>query len=366
MYSLKFIKLIVTSLILILIGCSGHQPSAEWNPGVILGEKTFQKNIWTDVIENRFIHDIKTEKSISQDSSETAVVITSSGQAFWTDIKGKLKKTINFNFEGKLIVFFNFFPTSKILFLNRGGGWQPVSVYDRTGQCLWSYGNNEKDETPENMAGGDINGDGKPEFVVGSDNITCFNSVGRVLWKQPGKGIWHVEVIDLNGDGKGEIVHSNSDGFMVVRNDRGDIFKTIRLPFYFGHFSLINCPTAKGNKDYIIASAEGKIYIIEPLEGKKVASFNAPMAPENSVQGVFVHFENNKKPYLAVVVKVKPTWQRSILFIYSSEGNLIYQEILATYYPALSPLLKDKKSVESLLVGGPGVIWEYKLREQKD
>lgn len=314
-------------------------------------------------MENRFVHDINVEKDSSTDSLRAQVVICCSDQAFITDVKGNLNYTTNFGFAGSSIALFNTFPKTSIWYLNRGGGWQPVSVYDKAGKCLWSYGNHEKDETPDNMAGGDINGDGTPEFAIGCNGgiITCLDKEGKSLWRQSSKGTWHTEIIDIDGDGKGEIVHSDADGLMVVRNQKGEIVNTRKLPFYLTEFNLINWPNARSATQFLIAGAFYKIYVIDPKDGKIVASFDAPRALTNYIQGTFVHFANNTKPYLAVVVMIKATWQRSILFIYSPEGALIYQEILATYYPALTTLPGNRAGVESLLVGGPGVVWKYDL-----
>jgi hypothetical protein len=92
-------------------------------------------------------------------------------------------------------------------FLDRGGhGWSDASLYGKDGHLLWAYGGMPG---VDDMAAGDLDGDGQPEFVVGfngAGGLRCLDDTAHEQWRKMGGNIWHVEIVDMDGDGKPEII----------------------------------------------------------------------------------------------------------------------------------------------------------------
>ena len=100
--------------------------------------------------------------------------------------------------------------------------WEDCEVLDSNGQLLWktpqSNGN-----VPDDIAAGDVNGDGILEFAVGyngNGGVSLLDKSGQVLWNNRQTGdVWHAEMADIYNDGKDEIIHSGD----------GDPFPTRRM-----------------------------------------------------------------------------------------------------------------------------------------
>jgi hypothetical protein len=252
--------------------------------------------------------------------------------------------------------------TGDLNFLNRGGGWGPVSLYSSKGELLWSYGLNGP--SPYDMIADDIDGDGNLKFVIGTGkNIFMVNYKHEVVWEQPESNVWHIEILDVDNDGKKEIVHSNAQGGLIIRDKDGKSLRRLKLPIYFSDFSLLNWSFGKNKMlTYLLAENE-KIYAVNSQTFKKIVQFDAPRAPSKFTRGTQVLFDSKQQPYFAAVVSAEASSNRSILYIYSHNGGLVYNEVIAAFDPGLLTIRNKKTDTEKLLVGGNGMIWEYSLKE---
>lgn len=71
-----------------------------------------------------------------------------------------------------------------------------------------------------------------------------------------------------------------------------------------------------------------------------------------------VRFGNGQAPYFAAVV----WWMkedRSVLFIYSAEQNLVYREVIGERCGSIAAVPGDDDGSQKLLVGGTGTVWAY-------
>lgn len=107
-------------------------------------------------------------------------------------------------------------------FLDRGSGWQSAGLLGSDGEVLWSL---DSVTGVDDIAAGDLDGDGILEFVVGwngADGLWRHDSRGRVLWRTPDDNVWSVAIVDVDGDGRQEIVHTNGRNAVPAARGSGE------------------------------------------------------------------------------------------------------------------------------------------------
>ncbi len=89
-----------------------------------------------------------------------------------------------------------------------------------SGKLVWSLKLAEPNNT--SVVAGDVDGDGRDEFVLGLDDgrLICVgerDGRGTILWeKRLGAGVANPIIADLDGDATAEIAVSTSDGYVRV------------------------------------------------------------------------------------------------------------------------------------------------------
>jgi outer membrane protein assembly factor BamB len=145
---------------------------------------------------------------------------------------------------------------------------------DHKGKQLWQ---SAKRSGVDDCAPGDVNGDGKLEFAVGYNGgggVCLLDAQGKELWHKMDGNVWHVEILDINQDGRPEIVHSNAGGELTVRNAAGDIYYRAQTAGYFSHFSTGPWPTTAGPTRAIELDT-GTVLVIN-ADGSTAAKLSAP------------------------------------------------------------------------------------------
>ena len=353
---------LILGLISILSGCSGS-PSGEapegWNPRAVRGKNLFIRSNFLEVPSIGIVTDIR--RNLPGENQDSGLVVVGQKGAIIVDHNKEMRRRINFSEKGGRVVAVDLYNDGDWEFLNRGGGWQPVSLYGNKGQVVWSY---DPSESPNDMAAGDLNGDGKLEFVVGCNGgggVHLLDQEGNVKWRQEDSNVWHVEMLDVNDDGKLEIVHTNAKGLMKYRDADGKVVGVINTLKFFSDFSLCKWPTIEGPTHFLVSFDE-KIWVLD-VEGKANSQLDAPWAVDNYASGTPVRFDSRVDPFFAVMVEVRATWKRSILYIYDPTQKLLYQEILPVSTASVYALNDESSGMDTLLVGGQGVVWQYKLNE---
>jgi hypothetical protein len=243
-------------------------------------------------------------------------------------------------------------------FLNRGG-----SLIDQNGNTVWRY---SEDFGLENIAAGDLEGDGQTNFVAGfagEGGVVLLDNYGKKKWRQPDGNVWHVEMADIDGSGKPRIVHSNVAGKIIVRDADGNIVSDRELPFYLGQFSL--CKWLGGtSQQYGLALREGKIWIFD-FRGKVAAEFEAPLSKRAfEVYGARAVLRSDKREYFAAVAEFFSSWSRSVLYVFDSKGNLVYQEVLPQECGAIAAAPIGESGNDAILIGGEESVWRYEFHKR--
>ncbi len=338
--------------------------------------------------------------SIAEQDSEPGIDVVIAGRygAMIVDRNGVKRSQIQYEFERektKVFIFETETPRSmlgdvqvidiegdgKCEYLARGS-LDGAAVFNHQGKRLWSYGAFTDEKTSiDNAAAGDINGDGVAEFIAGWNAIEVFDKHGRKGWVQPWEGSLHqIEVVDVDGDGKNEIIH-NSAGGMMIRDGQGKTIKQVEMPFYFSTFHLVTKPGEK--QPHILAVHDQSVWLVD-FNGNVVKKFAAPLSKlisprkpsttnelENffsgevsvyKAKGVWVKLKEAQPEFLAVIAEFVAI-DRSVLYIYSDDGNLVYQEVLPEECLSIAVFApEDQSRAQELLIGGSDTVWRYNAR----
>lgn len=209
-------------------------------------------------------------------------------------------------------------------FLGRGSWCCRVQLLDASGAELWSYG----DEVGvDDAAAGDLDGDGALDVVVGFNGgggVHLLDAAGRLRWREPDGNVWRVALLDLDGDARPEIVHSNAAGQMVVREPDGRVRDSGKPPAYFSDFSTLERP---GAPPALVHAEDDAIWILSPEAVEE--RLPAPLAGSlGDAFATWVRLVPGEAPLLAVAVDFRK-WDRSVLYLYDSTRHLVHQEVLA-------------------------------------
>ena len=245
-------------------------------------------------------------------------------------------------------------------FMSRGSWINDARVMDISGKPIWSYsaGTNGIDD----MASGDLDGDGIPKFAVGFNGgggIHLLNINGKKLWEFPDGNVWHVEIADLDGSGQKKIVHSNAKGNITVRDKQGKIISKSKPNPYFAHFSLIRWPDTTGPERLLLVE-DNTVWIFDAA-ANVLAKFPAPDSGSyGKGRGALITLNNGKRA-LATIVDYE-NWHRSIIYLYDLSEKILYQEILPESCPSIAVLPSGEVEQKRLVIGCESKVIEYRIQ----
>lgn len=295
-------------------------------------------------------------------------------------------------------------------FLSIDNGFGGVTVYDGEGKIIWQYGGEDinfselgktKEEREENFnkkvrvagaAVGDLDGDGKSEYLVSryNDGYHAFDQSGKELWFQPeAKPIRDLKIIDLDGDGKNEIV-----GFLglksEVRDSSGKFLyqladKYSPEPRYFSGEMLAAEPQSQKTQIRFLDFEENKFRVIDDA-GKLIMEADAPLSKvklkepiteydssyENgsytkdsesvyAPQAARVKLQKDKPEYLAVVAAFSSDISRANFYVYDANGNLVYHELLPEDAETIAAV-PTANQTDEIFIGGKDTIWKFSAK----
>lgn len=294
------------------------------------------------------------EGTFPEGSGIATGIVGLKGAAF-VDSYGLVKHFIPFNMPLNNVNFVDVDRRGVYEYFNRGNWAINPGLVNMDGTLRWRHA---VATASNDMAAGDVDGDGGVEFAIGyngAGGISLLDKNGVERWTKPGVNIWHVEIVDTNGDGKGEIVHSNSSGEIVIRNGDGIVLSKTKPKVYFSHFSLCRWPDRNGH-EYLVTSRDGVIYLLD-FNGTVVARFDAPkLGGLSEVKGAPVKLRDGQDVMMAFVADYA-TWDCSVVYVYDAKGQLVYQEILSSGAKGLAVRPREG-GLESLLIGGDGKVWD--------
>jgi hypothetical protein len=297
------------------------------------------------------------------DREGTDIAVVASQGADFIDSTGQIKKQVRFSIQQRCpIAPARIDATGEYGYLTRDESWAaPATLFDKEGRVVW-----RSDETwpgVDDSVAGDVYGDGKMSVAIGFNGgggVALLDGQGKTLWKKDDTNVWHVEMLDTNGDGRDEILHSNAKSQLLVRSGNGDVAAQYLPGFYVSHFALTRWGQEARPSHILVPVSESSdgcckpTFVLLDTNGKKVAELESPMGNLfNRMSALPIRFGKGSE-YFAVL---ENRLERSMLLLYGEDRKIAYQEILDE--PCLGMAALPKKDGERLLVGCAAKVWEY-------
>lgn len=328
-------------------------PSALKEPHVESGDSTFQKQLFFEGVRLGTVSDI--QLNWSDEDGRSWLVLVGNRSALFLDSDRKVHRTVTFPRTLASMQVVRLEAAGRYGFVRRGYGWGEVALFDSNGSKLWAYnparGVNE-------VAVGDVDGDGKSEMALGHNadgGIVLMDLTGKIIWKKPDGNVWHVEIVDIDGDGRGKILHSNVAGDLVIRDATGTVLNRLRPAHYTNAFA----PTQWGadpRVNHVVVLDENALHVLSPAE-RRSTRLEVPFLDRYaSVTGTPVTFSPGARPHYASLTEYS-TWDRSLLYIHDADGKVVYHEVLGEECRALARW--PRETAEALLVGCNNRVWVY-------
>jgi hypothetical protein len=334
-------------------------PNSLSTPRVLVGSDFLSKQVFIQVPQLGSVTDIKEGKLDPHIGVE--IGIAGSRGAIFLDKSGAEKASVMFSQKNAHVEIIDVNADGICEFMNRGSWSCDASLIDHDGHTIWTYGG---DPGVNDMCGGDMDGDGRFEFVVGfngNGGVHLLDQDGKLKWKRTGGNVWDVDLADVYNNGKLEIIHPGGFGEIIIGDGLGNILGSIKTASLSPRFSICRWPTQK-SREYVLSS--GKDFLFLSDFGKPITRLKAPLSGDLSeARGVSAKIRGDQSEYFSVIEAFKQ-WNRSVLYVFDSKGVLVYQEILPETCESIAAITLEKTGNESILLGGVGEIWQYKLRLQ--
>jgi len=348
---------IITSLLVMLLliaACASEGGSVI--PGVKTGDGLFNKELLVEYSIGT-ASDIRFGEFDAADGEEIAIA-GESGVVYLSK-EGIVKGSTEFETMHCIVEVVDVEGDGIAEFMARGSWSTQGGLIDHDGNVLWTA---DGESATDDMDMGDVDGDGDMEFVAGyngSGGVVLFDHNGTRLWRADGGNVWHVELHDIDGDGNDEIIHSGASGGMEVLDENGDVKSgdgMFNSSIYISGFTSARWPGV--TDDYHIFSAELNEIKVSTLEQELVWTLSAPDCDDyGELRVVHAELSENQPEYICII-KNNPFNENSVLYIYSSAGTLVYEEVFSSTGLGLLAVDIDGDGLDNLLVAVEGNAWK--------
>ena len=249
-----------------------------------------------------------------------------------------------------------------------------AALLDSAGNELWRAGEKlAPGQTIDGVCGGDLDGDGRPEFAVFyryGGGIRLVDEAGQIRWIHPADSIEQLDMADVRANGRTGLLYSRprnagTEAEFTTLDANGQIRNKLKLDTPATAFALVDWPGLPDRPNLLLAE-DNHIRILD-LDGREIQRLEAPGCRSyGEVAAAPVRFRAGAPAYLAVRKNLHP--DLAALYVYDAEGKLVQQDVEAGWgrpAPALAAVPAGTNGAERLLVGaGDGfhaALWEYAL-----
>lgn len=331
-------RYIVFIAILIFNACTS---TPAYETGVVIGESLLKSDT---LFSQPKLGNITAIKILKDDSLSTQILVIGTKGVSTINEKGDELNHTPFQYGDGYGRFGlgNVQPVFKpdgILYLNRGGGWQPVSLFNEKGKKVWEYSG-----SPNDAALIDLDSNGVNEIIVGTNGgggVIAFNQSGENIWKIKASNAFSVGVIKENG--VNYIIHTDG-GNIVIRSVDGKLIRTLNLPsepFEIDEF--------KG-KQAIFCARNKQLYVFD-FYGNKLDSFSLERRGQNRkyISSQLLGVKNSGRIISTKIRRANSEWH-----LYDHNDSIVYHERYLGHYPVVCEYMSG--SMDQLLLGCDGGI----------
>ncbi|MEM7015590.1 MAG: VCBS repeat-containing protein, partial [Verrucomicrobiota bacterium] len=258
-------------------------------------------------------------------------------------------------------------------FIDGGFGSPLLELIAADGARIWEFDQRSFTDNPVSEAdvsvikGGDLDGDGKMEIVIEFNhrNIIAINHDGSIRWRKPALQSWGLELLDIDGDGKSEVIHLDQNK-AVIRDGAGVPLQ--HTPFSFGSLAMDlvwNLPT---QDPHLVGLQGDQVHRIDPLSlAKKFPQLRAPFPKTANANQIAIRevipVNLGGSVYYAAHYIHPYEYDLAYLGVFSANGNMIYEETFNRRLLELVAVddLNRQDGTQCLLVSCKNRVTEYRI-----
>jgi len=255
-----------------------------------------------------------------------------------------------------------------------GGMWgEPAAVVmDSEGKTKWRYDARYKAMGAPAVIDSDVLGERMVALFEKDCGLLFFDlDTGKLLSvSQPSASLRDLRAIDLDGDGRKELVASDAEGRLVAITPSSEkVLPTDSKVFTYAvtQTEPPNIVIAPGmyreraaNNEVVTKSGKMLLY---DRKMQRVASWDSPYPYPGTSYLYLAAAEAlgtpNQRSGLVSIFTGTGSWHKTPLFVHSWEGKLLYEELLEDDHLSILPLFGAGQGAVSFLVGGRGQVWRY-------
>lgn len=350
--------------------------------GIISGGELFSKTVLNEEVFISNITDIRIRPKTP--ISEGEIIMAGSIGAVFLDLDDPsvVNSYVYFEDDADFVEVIDIEGDGVEEFMGRGCWCKPPIVIDSAGDTMWKY--ERAGEKVVDMVAADMDGDGELEFVsaLRDGGIRIIDRNDKKIFKKKTSPVRHVEVVDVDSDGRLDIIFTTIGGQVMVVDSLGNWLSTVKDTEASALRDSTDSPSIKEDefkvRDFTLvvrSGADGKGSIISADEG--VVRFHdlfGKVLKEVSVERAYgstdirgVGFESvGENAYVAVLL-VYTGVEKSVLLVFDEDFSLVYEEVLeGLYYAIAKEPARGSGGVETLLIGGKGGLIRYAIADGAD
>jgi len=238
------------------------------------------------------------------------------------------------------------------------------AISGKNGKLIWKFEAGSWVES--SPAIGDINGDGKVEVVVGSDDGYIYaisGETGKLIWKFK-TGSWvdsSPAIGDINGDGEVEVVVGSYDNYLyTISGKSGRLLWKFQTEDDIVSSPAIGDINGDGKVEVVVGSDDGYIYAISGETGKLIWKFKTGGGIDSSP--VLGDVNGDKK-----IEVIFGSLDGNIYAVAGNNGKLLWKFKTGEWIyssPALGDVDRDGK-IEMVITSFDGFFYYFKCPYKK-